>query len=543
MRDEHSHAPAQHRAPRATSPSRSARKPGRISPTMRRWFAALAAVPMMIAAALVALLQPANATETLSVPVAEDAYVSSCCTRANYGTASILKTDTAAYAEQSFLKFNLGAYAGRTVESANLVIRTGANSSTTSSNVKAVADTAWTETGLNYGNKPALGATHGAFTPSATNTAYTIPLTASVVQAALGGNLALGLDANGSDGAEFQSDETTGKATLTLKLADATTPSPSSVSTTSPLPTTTSTTPSPTSTTTASSTASPTATASTTSTTQAPSTTCTGGRVFAEAQAWWTKAPGASATSNDFGHIHVGACVPERDTLTASTTIPVRVIMHGNPGTLLDMSVVFKGTDYETTVAKVVPAWRKCAETTCEQWLNAPIDITKFGHSGLQEIRFRVFVDEPDGQRMHTSINWQTSIANGMSKADVTRMPYLRGKGWYTGFGYCEPDILSIPLPDKPVSGTLKLRVQQIDHGSGDVDPSHHRVALDSDAHAGIPGTVLVEGDGSLAARDIDIDTTKLSNGPHRLVQRVDCRSGEQINSGVLVLRFEVNNP
>jgi hypothetical protein len=347
-------------------------------------------------------------------------------------------------------------------------------------------------------------------------------------------------------------------------VSPAPTPSPTptaTASTTSPGPTVTPTTASPTPTATASSSVSPTATASATTASPTPtpsqtpttaevssvappnSTNCTGGRVFVEAQAWWTKAPGASAAADDFGHVHVGACVPERDTLTASTTIPVRVIMHGNPGTLLDMSVVFKGTDYETTVAKVVPTSRKCSESTCEQWLNAPIDITKFGHSGLQEVRFRVFADEPDGQRMHSSLNWQTYIQNGKSTAAISRMPYLRGKGWYTGFGYCEPDILGVPLPDKPVSGTLKVRVQQVDHGSEDVDPSHHLVALDANAHAGITGTVLAEGDGALPARDILIDTTKLTNGVHRLVQRTDCRSGEQVNSGALAMLFEVNNP
>jgi hypothetical protein len=267
-------------------------------------------------------------------------------------------------------------------------------------------------------------------------------------------------------------------------------------------------------------------------------------RVWTEAQSWWSRADGADpAATTDFGHLHVGACIPERDTLSANTTIPVRVVMHNNPGKLLDLSLVFKGTDYETTVAKLVPAWRTCAETTCEQWLTAPVDIAKFGHSGLQEIRVRGFVDEPDGKRMHASLNWQTYIANGKSKSDVTRKPYLRGKGWYTDFGYCEPDVLSVPLPDGPVSGVWEPKVKQVDHGSGDVDPSHHRVALDADAHAGIPGTVLLDGPGPLPETTLSIDTTQLADGPHRLVQRVDCEKDGQGNSGVLVAQFHVDNP
>lgn len=68
-------------------------------------------------------------------------------------------------------------------------------------------------------------------------------------------------------------------------------------------------------------------------------------------------------------------------------------------------------------------------------------------------------------------------------------------------------------------------------------------LALDANAHAGIPGTVLSEGPGELPESTFSVDTTKLSNGMHRLVQRVDCASGNQQNSGVNVFMFEVSNP
>jgi hypothetical protein len=265
-------------------------------------------------------------------------------------------------------------------------------------------------------------------------------------------------------------------------------------------------------------------------------------RVWAEAQAWWTRAAGADpATSKDFGHVHVGACIPERETVSDNTTMKVRIILHNNPGTLKDMSVVYKGADTEVTVAKVAPPQRTCAGT-CEMYLTVPIIPSKFEASGLQEVRFRVYVDEPDGNRMHSSLNWQLYVQNGKARQDVSRMPYLRGKGWYTGFGYCEPDVLSVPLPDRPVSGVWQPTVKQADHGSSDVDPSHHRVALDADAHAGIAGTPLSDGAGTLSATSLAIDTRLLMDGAHRLVQRVDCQKGDQVNSGVLIVQFYVDN-
>jgi hypothetical protein len=264
--------------------------------------------------------------------------------------------------------------------------------------------------------------------------------------------------------------------------------------------------------------------------------------VYAESQAWWSPVPGTTG-GTDFGHVHVGACIPERDTLTASTTLPVTVILHNNPGVVQDIGVVYRRDSSEKTVAKIAPTQRTCpAMETCAITMTAPIDITKFAYSGLQEIRLRVFVTEPDGKILHASLNFQAYVENGKRRSDVTRESYLRSKGWYTGFGYCEADVLGVPVPDGPLSGTAHFVIQQVDHGSDDVDPSYHRVALDSDAHAGIPGTVMAEGFGPMSTTLLTVDTTQLANGTHRLVQRVECAKGNQVLAGVSVLRFDVQN-
>ena len=70
-------------------------------------------------------------------------------------------------------------------------------------------------------------------------------------------------------------------------------------------------------------------------------------RQFVENQTWWT--PGPDQTGPNQGHVHLGACIPERETLRANFTMHVRVVMHDNPGKANYVSMVFKGPSYETT--------------------------------------------------------------------------------------------------------------------------------------------------------------------------------------------------
>ena len=264
-------------------------------------------------------------------------------------------------------------------------------------------------------------------------------------------------------------------------------------------------------------------------------------RQFVEAQAWWTRTPGQAG--RDFGHLHVGACLPERETLRGVVTLDVRLILHDNPGRFAYLALVLKGTDDETTVSKHELPGFSCPVGTCERWLAVPLDTSQFGQAGLQEIRLRAFVDEPDRERMHASLNWQAYIDNGKAQAAVSRRAYLRGKGWYTGAGYCEPDLVSVPLPDGPVSGVWSPHLRIVDHGSSaDLPVTRHSVRLDPDVHNGIPGTILREGAGPWEGR-LAIDTTQLANGPHKLFLRAECADPRgSTNAGVLIVTFMVQN-
>jgi len=276
--------------------------------------------------------------------------------------------------------------------------------------------------------------------------------------------------------------------------------------------------------------------------------TCEGypqARVFVDSQSWWRATPGMSGT--DFGHVHAGACIPERETLSANTQLDVRIMLHDNPGQLEMFEVVYHGADYETDVEfPQTPPFTCPNPGTCERWLQVPIDLSLFNHSGLQELRFRAFVDTPNSNVMIASLDWQVYIENGATRMNQTRLAFPRGKGWYSGSGYCEAGYMSAPLPKVPLSGVWSPRLRMVNHGAlDDLPVTGYSVRLDPDFHAEPmnEGTVLRDGPGEFPEQDVPIDTTLLPDGPHRLFLRADCDDPRgSTNSGVLVVSFTTAN-
>lgn len=144
--------------------------------------------------------------ETVTLTATGDSYVSSGTPGTNYGTSTTLGVDNSPV-EVAYLKFDLSAYAGRTLESATLQLRIAANASTGTQNVKLVADDSWTEGGITYNSRPALGTSIGTFGPTTINTSYSVPLTVSGLAGELGQQLSLGLDTSSTDAVDLNSKE------------------------------------------------------------------------------------------------------------------------------------------------------------------------------------------------------------------------------------------------------------------------------------------------------------------------------------------------
>ena len=266
-------------------------------------------------------------------------------------------------------------------------------------------------------------------------------------------------------------------------------------------------------------------------------------RIFVESQSWWMQTPGANGT--DFGHMHLGACMPYDQTLTGIVGIDVRIILHDNPGTFDYLNPVLVSNSQELSLPHVLTLnGFTCPEGTCTTWVHLDVDTRLIVSDGLEELRVRAYTIEPDGNIMHSSINTVAYFDNGYPLSNLDRRAYQRGKGWYTGAGYCESDVLS-NLPVGPVSGVWTPQLQIVDHGAADDLPvTHSSVRLDPDFHATpvVPGTILIDASvpwtGSVA-----IDTTTLTNGRHRLLLRADCDDPRgSTNSGVLAVFFTVAN-
>lgn len=279
-------------------------------------------------------------------------------------------------------------------------------------------------------------------------------------------------------------------------------------------------------------------------------------------QSWWT----FDAAGSPQSHVHGEACLPERETLDAAVTpnftANVKIVMHDNPGHVTYTSMVFKGTDYETTVQKVTSGLTCPVPGVCSQWASFSAPLSLFGHTGLQEIRFRTFVPQPslgDGvtREMRNNLNIQTTVVGtGKSLANVTREPWVRGKGWYTmpPYGYCEATAVDADpagpglIPDAPVSGVWSPVVKQVTHSSdGSLPVTHVFATLDANFHAVPPvlGTVLWDHDGDTPQQAVPVDTTALVNGLHKLLLKTSCHStalGAGTNEGVLVVPFVVAN-
>jgi hypothetical protein len=266
-------------------------------------------------------------------------------------------------------------------------------------------------------------------------------------------------------------------------------------------------------------------------------------RQFVDAQSWWTQTPGASGS--DFGHIHVGACIPEREDISHWARLHVRVILHDNPGEIRHVILVSKTVDQQKDrITDRTLEGESCPVGTCTHWLSWHIRPNWFNRSGLQELRIRGLVNEPNGEQMRVSMNWQTYIWNDQPREDITVDPgleFLRGKGWYSGAGYCEAGLTSVPLPDDPVLAPWSPSVRMVDHQLADDLPvTHHTARLDPDFHNGVEGTVLLDGPDSYEG-PLEVSAEP---GSHKLFLRSDCDDPRgSTNSGVLVVPFTAYQP
>lgn len=266
---------------------------------------------------------------------------------------------------------------------------------------------------------------------------------------------------------------------------------------------------------------------------------CTGystPRVFVDDQSWWLRTPGQNG--NDFGHAHVATCFPLFQHVSGVVPFDVKITVHNNPGEIKKLTIHVEGGNGGIYVLadKFFSPPLTCA-TTCDFWVSMNANTTVVPIDGFQRFTFRTIIKEPDGKEMHNANSWRAYLENGKPRNDSTPVTRTEGKGWYTGANYANSKIDNYSY-GSAWSGTKSLKV--ICNASNTVTGC--LVTIDPDFHSGNEGTVLLRTNGQFNG-NVSLDTTKFSNGNHKLVIRTDVKhsSGSTL-SGILGLPFTVQN-
>lgn len=137
-----------------------------------------------------------------------DAEVRSSAPTTNYGKAKSISVDYNGGTDirQGYLMFDLSTLAGKSVKSAYLRIYL-VSGSNNEQQFKAVSSTSWSETSINYSNKPAMSSTVYGLTDNTLPYTYvTIDIT-SAVKSNIGKKFSVGVDGLKDDGLDFSSRE------------------------------------------------------------------------------------------------------------------------------------------------------------------------------------------------------------------------------------------------------------------------------------------------------------------------------------------------
>jgi hypothetical protein len=260
-------------------------------------------------------------------------------------------------------------------------------------------------------------------------------------------------------------------------------------------------------------------------------------RVFVDSQAWWVQTPGKDG--KDFGHVHTSMCFPFHQKLNGIVPFDVRIIMHENPGKLVGLTLQI-GSSGQYIAAKRTFSPALMCFSDCEWWFHLDANTVSFSNDGWQEFRFRPKIQEPDGNILVGSTSYQAYLNNGKPVSNYRPEDYIQMKAWYTDINYAQSRLTAGYTYGIPVKGQWVIKFA-CDASSKPVTGC--LVTIDPDFHNNNNGIVLfsknVGYNGTLS-----IDTTKLTNGVHKLVIRSsvnDINRGSTLSS-VAGLPFVINN-
>ena len=521
----------------STSPSSDQAMAWRIGKLLGTFFVGLCLAAIVLNVALPYGSRAAD--QALALKPAADTFVKKSDPDRNFGSASTITVD-ARPTTTSLIRFQVNGVGANNVAQARLRLYVYDGSPQAGLQVFTTASD-WDETSVTWNNQPALGPQVATLAPLAMQVGSWIEV--DLGQAVPGdGVYSFALTTDTTDQLRFRSRTRAEAPQLVLTLrsgaADAspapTQPPPTVAPTQQPPPTATPAQPLP----------------------DGHPMGCQPGEIFIDAQDWWSTTPGMlgqdGQPGDDFGHLHTSLCFPHQATVSGQMTLRIRSVMHHNPGQFDRLTVqIFApkvsgastacGDSYAVACAVFKPARTCPIDQTCRWEDTLTFNTADIAYDGWQQVRVRGRVRQPDGKEMLTSTGLQIYVQNGHPIKNITDRPdFAEARGWYTDVGYATSTLLAPPTG--PVSGIWEPSVK-LEEGADGIPITGYYCALDTDFHNGNPGIPVLQGNGPYRGK-LRIDTTRLSNGWHRLFLKTDAFDPVtgSTNSGVLAVFFEVRN-
>lgn len=256
-----------------------------------------------------------------------------------------------------------------------------------------------------------------------------------------------------------------------------------------------------------------------------------------EAQSWWTP------DSGEQEHIHVGGNLPYYQELTGVVDIPITMKLHHAGGEMTGLEV----SPFPKPTRDFVHFLGDATSNLIERTDVIECDTASTGFDGPDVLSFQARFKMADGQVRLARIKGGVSFKNGNPSSNNGFTP-LVGQAWFSpsdadNRGYSNVTLPYNSIPFTPKKGIWTFKFSVGSSKSGQL--RHGLVTVDPDIHAGIPGTIVFEQKNlDKDTNLVSIDTTKFSNGEHKLMLRCSDEGmfpGGTLE-GVLVLPFTVNN-
>jgi hypothetical protein len=249
-------------------------------------------------------------------------------------------------------------------------------------------------------------------------------------------------------------------------------------------------------------------------------------RTLLQIHTWWEGDP---VPAGEIAHLHAETCFPLGQTVSGVLVLDTKIVLHNNPGRL---------ARYDSWIEELgghtVGLDSYCGlGQTCEYWVRTEID-TRVGLDGWYEYRNKPRVRFENGDEQLTSGGWPLYVNNGNAvlsggfRSGIDDGRGVTGRGWYTDHEYQNPVFVgpvSGVMPGATVSGVWQPNLR-LDAGSGGFPSTFSAAYIDANFHQDNEdtdggGIVLGQWNGPFRGR-LPIDTTRLSNGPHQLILRVE---------------------